>query len=65
METEGALARNSNELGQIPTKPINIVDMNIINLGLRKIIYSPEQLKEFMRFQESQGMRCSSLADRC
>ncbi len=29
--------------------------MNIMNLGLGKIIYSPDQLKKFMRIQESQG----------
>jgi hypothetical protein len=56
METEWTLVPCfPTEPRQITTKPINIDDMNIMNLGLGKIIYSPEQLKEFMRFQESRG----------
>ena len=34
-----------------------------MNLGLGRSIYSPEQLEEFMRFQESQGTRRAFLAD--
>jgi hypothetical protein len=34
-----------------------------MNLGLGRSIYSPEQLEEFKRFQESQGTRRAFLAD--
>jgi hypothetical protein len=44
-------------------KPIGIDDVNVMNLGLGRSIYSPKQLEEFARFQESQGMRSAFLAE--
>jgi hypothetical protein len=44
-------------LGKIPMKPIAIDDIKVMNLGLGRSIYSPAQLEEFSRFQESQGTR--------
>jgi hypothetical protein len=41
--------------GRIPIKPITIDDVTVMNLGLGRSIYSPAQLEEFTRFQESQG----------
>jgi hypothetical protein len=41
--------------GRIPIKPVKIDDVGVMNLGLGRSIYSPEQLEELMRFQESQG----------
>jgi len=35
-------------------KPIAIDDVKVMNLGLGRSIYSPTQLEEFARFQESQ-----------
>jgi hypothetical protein len=52
--------RDCSEPGRIP---INIDDVDVMNLGLGRSIYSPEQLEEFMRFQESQGTRRAFLAD--
>jgi hypothetical protein len=43
--------------GKIPMKPIAIDDIQVMNLGLGRSIYSPAQLEEFARFQESQGTR--------
>jgi hypothetical protein len=40
-------------------KPIAIDDIKVMNLSLGRSIYSPAQLEEFTRFQESQGMRAS------
>ncbi len=55
--------RDCSEPGRISIKPINIDDVDVMNLGLGRSIYSPEQLEEFMRFQESQGTRRAYLAD--
>jgi hypothetical protein len=55
--------RDCSEPGRIPIKPVNIDDVGVMNLGLGRSIYSPEQLEEFMRFQESQGTRLAFLAD--
>jgi hypothetical protein len=55
--------QDCSEPGRIPIKPINIDDVEIMNLGLGRSIYSPEQLEDFMRFQESQGTRQAFLAD--
>jgi hypothetical protein len=49
--------------GKIPTKPIAIDDVKVMDLGLGRSIYSPEQLEEFERFQESQGTRRAFLAE--
>jgi hypothetical protein len=37
--------------------------VGVMNLGLGRSIYSPKQLEEFKRFQESQGTRRAFLAD--
>ena len=44
-------------------KPITIDDIKVMNLGLGRSIYSPAQLEEFVRFQESQGTRRAFLAE--
>jgi hypothetical protein len=44
-------------------KPISIDDMKVMSLGLGRSIYSPVQLEEFARFQESQGTRRAFLAE--
>jgi hypothetical protein len=44
-------------------KPIAIDDIKVMNLGLGRSIYSPAQLEEFARFQESQGTRRAFLAE--
>ncbi len=49
--------------GSRSMQPINIDDVDVMNLGLGRSIYSPEQLEEFMRFQESQGTRRAYLAE--
>jgi hypothetical protein len=49
--------------GKIPMKPIAIDDIKVMDLGLGRSIYSPEQLEEFARFQESQGTRRAFLAE--
>jgi hypothetical protein len=51
--------RDCAEPGKIPMKPIAIADI----LGLGRSIYSPAQLEEFARFQESQGTRRAFLAE--
>jgi hypothetical protein len=38
-------------------KPSAIDDIKVMNLSLGRSIYSPAQLEEFTRFQESQGTR--------
>jgi hypothetical protein len=40
-----------------------IDDVQVMRLGLGRSIYSPDQLEEFRRFQESQGTRRAFLAD--
>jgi hypothetical protein len=55
--------RDCAEPGQIPTKPVMINDVEVMSLGLKKSIYSPEQIQEFVRFQESQGTRRAFLAE--
>jgi hypothetical protein len=44
-------------------KPIAIDDIKVMNLGLGRSIYSPVQLEEFSRFQESHGTRRAFLAE--
>jgi hypothetical protein len=44
-------------------KPIAIDIVKVMNLGLGRSIYSPAQLEEFARFQESQGMWRAFLAE--
>jgi hypothetical protein len=39
-----------------------IDEIEVMNLGLGKSIYSPEQIQEFVHFQESQGTRRAFLA---
>ncbi len=49
--------RDCAEPGWIPMKPIANDDIKVMNLGLGRSIYSPAQLEEFARFQESQETR--------
>jgi hypothetical protein len=49
--------RDCAEPGSIPMKPIAIDDVKVMNLGLGRSIYSPTQLEEFARFQESQAFQ--------
>jgi hypothetical protein len=44
-------------------KQIAIDNVKVMDLGLGRSIYSPVQLEEFLRFQESQGTRCAFLAE--
>jgi hypothetical protein len=55
--------RDCAEPGRIPKKPIAIDDIKVMNLGLGRSIYSPAQLEEFARFQESEGTRRAFLAE--
>jgi len=55
--------RGCAEPGRIPMKPIAIDDIKVLNLGLGRSIYTPVQLEEFVRFQESQGTRRAFLAE--
>ncbi len=55
--------RDCAEPVKIPMKPIAIDDIKAMNLGLGRSIYSPAQLEEFARFQESQGTRRAFLAE--
>jgi hypothetical protein len=55
--------RDCAEPRNIPMKPIAIDDIKVMNLGLGRSIYSPAQLEEFSRFQESQGTRRAFLAE--
>ncbi len=55
--------RECAEPGRIPMKPIAIDDIKVMNLGLGRSIYSPAQLEEFARFQDSQGKRRAFLAE--
>jgi hypothetical protein len=55
--------RDCAEPGNIPMKPIAIDDVKVMDLGLGRSIYSPEQLEEFAPFQESQGTRHAFLAE--
>ena len=43
--------------------PLKTQDVQVLGMGLGKSIYSPEQIDEFIRFQESQGTRRAFLAD--
>jgi hypothetical protein len=55
--------RDCAEPGRIPMKPIAIDDINVMNLGLGRSIYSPAQLEQFAHFQESLGTRRAFLAE--
>ncbi len=43
--------------------PLKTQDVQVLGMGLGKSIYSPEQIDEFIRFQESQGTRRAFLAE--
>ncbi len=55
--------RDCGEPGQIPMTPLKTQDVQMLGIGLGKSIYSPEQIDEFIRFQESQGRRRAFLAE--
>jgi hypothetical protein len=54
--------RDCGEPGQIPMTPLKTQDVQMLGIGLGKSIYSPEQIDEFICFQESQGTRRAFLA---
>jgi hypothetical protein len=43
--------------------PLKMQDVQMLGIGLGKSIYRPEQIDEFIRFQESQGTRRALLAE--
>ncbi len=43
--------------------PVKISDVNLLNLGLGRSIYSKEQMEDFARFQDSQNTRKAYLAE--
>ncbi len=43
--------------------PVKISDVNVLDLGLGRSIYSKEQLEDFARFQDSQNTRKAYLAE--
>jgi hypothetical protein len=43
--------------------PVKITDVNVLDLGLGKSIYSKEQMEDFARFQDSQNNRRAYLAE--
>ncbi len=55
--------RDCAEPGKIPMKPIAINDIQVMNLGLGRSIYSPGKLEELARFQESQETRRAFLTE--
>ncbi len=49
--------------GEDPHEAHSIDDVKVMDLGLGRSTYSPEQLEEFARFQKSQGTRRAFLAE--
>jgi hypothetical protein len=43
--------------------PVKVSDVNLLNLGLGRSIYSKEQMEDFARFQDSQNTREAYLAE--
>jgi hypothetical protein len=48
---------------QLPVDLVKITDVNVLDLGLGKSIYSKEQMEDFLRFQDSQNTRRAYLAE--
>ncbi len=55
--------RDCAEPAQLPVDPVKISDVNLLNLGLGRSIYSKEQMEDFARFQDSQNTRKAYLAE--
>jgi hypothetical protein len=55
--------RDCGEPGQIPMTPLKMQDVQVLGIRLGKSIYSPEQIDEFICFQESQGTRRAFLVE--
>jgi hypothetical protein len=49
--------RDCAEPAQLPVDPVKITDVNVLDLGLGKSIYSKEQMEDSARFQDSQDTR--------
>ncbi len=43
--------------------PLKVSDVNLLNLGLVRSIYSKEQMEDFARFQDSQNTRKAYLVE--
>jgi hypothetical protein len=54
--------RDCAEPAQLPVDPVKVSDVNLLNLGLGRSIYSKEQMEDFARFQDSQNTRKAYLA---
>jgi hypothetical protein len=55
--------RDCAEPAQLPVDPVKVSDVNLLNLGLGRSIYSKEQMEDFARFQDSQNTRKAYLAE--
>jgi hypothetical protein len=55
--------RDCAEPAQLPVDPVKITDVNVLDLGLGKSIYSKEQMEDFARFQDSQNTRRAYLSE--
>ncbi len=55
--------RDCAEPAQLPVDPVKITDVNVLDLGLGKSIYSKKQMEDFARFQDSQNTRREFLAE--
>jgi hypothetical protein len=44
----------------LPVRPVQIEDEDMLDLGLGRSIYSKAQVEEFLKFQDSQGTRCAT-----
>ncbi len=55
--------RDCPEPAQLPVDPVKITDVNVLDLGLGKSIYSKEQMEDFARFPDSQNTRKAYLAE--
>jgi hypothetical protein len=55
--------RDCVEPAQLPVDPVKVTDVNVLDLGLGRSIYSKEQMEDFARFQYSQNTRRAYLAE--
>jgi hypothetical protein len=55
--------RDCAEPAQLPVDPVKISDVNDLDLGLGRSIYSKEQMEDFALFQDSQNTRRAYLAE--
>jgi hypothetical protein len=47
----------------LPVRPVNIEDEDMLDLGLGRSIYSKAQVEEFLKFQDAQGTRRAYLTE--